>query len=204
MSRRKKKAPHNPRNGARTEIFSGVRSVLRCEDKWKEHSARIGTMIEQERAAIAKMEDVEKKTVATEALDRMYAAYLGWLQHFNDKYMVASEKADAIGTKALDVINQKDIKWKDLDMLLIEPTAQLVELDSEMTNMLMTASTTIMPAIAEYQIKTGDGKDNAEIAEVLKAMNAQPLPEPGFEAVDEDTSREDRADDAFERAAAQA
>lgn len=205
MSRRKKKPSYNPRTGGRKEIFSAVQNILRCEDKWKDHAERVGLMIEQEREAVAKLEDEQKKAIAAPALERMYAAFVGWLDHYNKVYADASVRADQIGTSALALVNTKDIKWKDIEMMLIEPTTSLAELEAEMTNMLLTATSSILPAIAEYQLKTGEGKDNADIAAVLEAMqaNAAPLPEPAFEAVDEDTTREDRAEDAFERASAQ-
>lgn len=202
MSRRKKKPAYNPRSGGRKEIYASVQQVLRCEDKWHEQAKRLGVMIAQERESIGRIENEAEKEKKTTALDRLYNAYLGWVSHYNQIYQTASEKADGLGQQALAVVNKKDVKWRDLEMELLPFTTDLASMESELTTTLLDAARTIMPGVAEYQIATGTEKDNAEMAHVLEQMTAEPgVPQPGFEAVSEDVTREDRADAAFQAAA---
>lgn len=202
MSRRKKKPAYNPRSGGRKEIYSAVQQVLRCEDKWKEQAVRLGTMIAQEKAAIANLPDGPEKEKKLAAFERLNNASIGWVDHYNNVYAAAVNKADELGQQALAVVNKKDIKWRDLEMELLPLTTDLAALDSDMTTTLLDAARTIMPAVAEYQLATGTEKENAEMAHVLEQMAVEPgVPQPSFEAVEENETREERAGAAFDAAA---
>ncbi|ANZ50230.1 hypothetical protein PHOBOS_40 [Erwinia phage vB_EamM_Phobos] len=203
MSRRKKKPAYNPRSGARQEIYAAVRKVIKCEDKWFAQAKQIGQMIEDERAAITRLPEGEKKATAEKAMEQLYAAFLGTLQTYNTKFAEGTLKGDDIGCAALKIVNGKGTKWSDMELMLIDPTASLMELEAELSNLLLDATAAFMPAVAQYQLDTGESKDNAEMQHIIDEMRAQaPKPEaPKFEEVAEETTREDRADAAFEAAA---